>query len=155
MSIPEVLVLGDGPDDRTGLLEHGDGRRRVGGARAFQRSLHGGIGETLGGEQARTDGVDVGARIGADEIGQAVERALPRPAGPSKEMLREGGRVWADPRGFVQQASRLARGIEEPITRVHREGSLPRGRLVATEELARGIEDLDLALVAADEIEIL
>src|SRR5260221_6836229 len=106
MRIPEVLVLGDGPDRGAGLRERGRGRG-VRQTRAFQRPLDGGVGETLSLEQPRAHRVDVGAGVGANEGGETVQGALPWTAEAGEEMLRKRSRVGGDPLSLIQQTGRL------------------------------------------------
>lgn len=79
--------------------------------RAFERALDG-AGVTLGLEESRAHGVDLGAGICAREVRQAVERALAWTAETGEEVLRKRGRVWADPRGFAHQASVSREGLK-------------------------------------------
>src|SRR3990172_1606547 len=115
MSVPECLVLGEVADRGSGLGERGRRCGWCGGLRALERTLDGRVRETLGRQQAATDGLDRGARMAARETGESVEGPLAGAAEPGEEGLGEGGRLGADVLGFAQQAGRLARRLVEPI----------------------------------------
>ena len=81
----------------------------------LQGAFEGGVGVALAGQQAGTHRLDLKARIGADQIGQTVQRPVAGAAQTGEEVLRESGGLRADVLGLIEQPCGLARRVEDAV----------------------------------------
>ena len=95
MGFEERLIFGECADLRAGLGE----RRCNGGCIRgvpLQGALEGCVGEALRRQQPRAHRLDVGARVGAREARQAIDRALAGAPEAGEELARECSGVRPD-----------------------------------------------------------
>ena len=100
------------------------GGRRADGRLPFERTPDGGVRDASGADEAAADRLDLGAGVGARQVGQPVERPLPGPAETGEERSGQLLRLRADPGGLLEQAGGLARGVEDPIPLLEHELAL-------------------------------
>lgn len=149
--IPKRLVLLRRADARTRLRERGGLGGHAGGfGTPHECRLDGGVRHAVGGEQARTHRFNVGARIGARQTREAMERPLPGTPDAREQDLRQRRRLWTDLGRAREHARRLSRGIEQAIGFRHDEGPFAQCLRMTAQHHAGAIQDLNGLRVHAD-----